>query len=68
MGHYASEMDPNWGRSIERTDRKLRLRDKVDQTPLSKFKGRHFPALMELYSYDDLLPENEKLLKEVVGD
>lgn len=68
MGHYASEIDPNWGASIERSSRERKLRDKVNDTPLSKFRGRHFPALAKLYSYDRLLPEHEGLLREVVGD
>jgi hypothetical protein len=68
MGHYASETPGSgWSDNIDRTARKLKLRDAVDETPLSKFKGKHFGALKRLYSYDELLPSEEELLREVVN-
>jgi hypothetical protein len=66
MGHYASEIDPEgWARSIERSSNKRRLREKVDNMPLSKFKGSDFPILRRLYSYDDLYRDDIKRLEEL---
>jgi hypothetical protein len=66
MGHYASEMDPGWSASIERSTRHRAIKEAVNDMPLSAFRGRHFSALKRLYSYDELLPNHEKVLNEVI--
>lgn len=51
MGHYASELDPDWGNFNDHIDRALAVRGKVkSMDSLAAFSGSDFPLLVTLFS------------------
>jgi hypothetical protein len=55
MGHYASEMDPNWGAHIERSNRTLKVKQAIKDKPLSEFKAEDIPHLVALFGYNEFM-------------
>jgi len=53
MGHYASEMDPDWGKIQDRTDRLWKLKKDLAKVPMSEFKAGDAYELSQLYSVVD---------------
>lgn len=53
MGHYASEMDPNWGAAVDHSFRLCRLKKKLANIPLSKFRASDVYDLRNLFSVVD---------------
>ena len=45
MGHFASEIDPDWGKRIDRTDRIVKLKKKLAPLPLSEFAAGELGSL-----------------------
>lgn len=66
MGHYASEMDPGWGDSIDRTNRQMRIRDELGAKSLSSFRVEDLPLLNKLFSYDSLNDREFEYLKRLI--
>jgi hypothetical protein len=66
MGHYASEIDPEWGIVNERANRKAALRREIENLPLSVsaeiFTLSQLPLLLALVDslhYDRELNDSE---------
>lgn len=58
MGHYASEMDPNWGKNHSKAERISKLRLAFEKVPVSAFKAADIVYLTKLYSVDaSAIPE-----------
>lgn len=58
MGHYASEMDPEWGASSRQAYRVAKLKAALEDVPASAFKAKDIWGLCKLYSYNsDGIPE-----------
>ena len=63
MGHYASEMDPDWGDHIEQSDRLWKLKKDLAKVPLSEFTASDAYNLSLLYSVVDFDRIDEEALK-----
>jgi hypothetical protein len=58
-------MDPDWGASIDRTDRRIKLREKVAEIPLSKFRVKDLPLLTRINNCEGLWTEHKERIKEL---
>lgn len=59
MGHYASEMDSNWGPSIERTNRIENLKKKIGVLSLGDFRVDQIVLLDSLFSTPTKLSDKD---------
>jgi hypothetical protein len=49
MGHYASEGDPGWSKSIDRSDRARRMKQNLGYRSLAEFNAEDLPHLVGLF-------------------
>lgn len=59
MGHYASEVDPNWGKELEANARIRDVKEKLKDKPLSSFKAGDIPNLVTLFGYHEYMSESK---------
>jgi hypothetical protein len=64
MGHYASEMDSTWSKSMDQSERIERLRTALTKIPLSKFTADDAFELARLFSIVDFTKVSEAKLKK----
>jgi hypothetical protein len=58
MGHYASEMDPEWSERVDRTSRIVKLNEELANVPLGSFTCSELKPLMKVLGvYRDIMSE-----------